>query len=139
MRLRPLKSNRRNGVLLLQHSHSVTLDEDPIPRRPRREVKITLPQSEDADKPFDMEVNVDRGVATYPYPLPENAPDAFINDDFKGWGESQNNKSSPAYVEVSATPSANVEVKNQGETLGTVNWGEVRRKREPFNPTNASR
>ena len=104
------------------------LDEDPIPRRPRREVKITLPQSGDADKPFDMEVNVDRGVATYPYPLPENAPDAFINDDFKGWGESQNNKSSPAYVEVSATPSASVEVKNQGETLGTVNWGEVQEK-----------
>ena len=104
------------------------LDENPIPRRPRREVKITLPQAEDADKPFDMEVNVDRGTATYPYPLPENTPDAFINDDFKGWGEFQNNKSSPAYTEVSATPSATVEVKNQGETLGTVNWGEVEEK-----------
>ena len=105
-----------------------SLDENPIPRRPRREVKITLPQAEDADKPFDMEVNVDRGTATYPYPLPENTPDAFINDDFKGWGEFQNNKSSPAYTEVSATPSATVEVKNQGETLGTVNWGEVEEK-----------
>ena len=105
------------------------LDEDPIPRRPNREVKITLPQAEDADKPFDMEVNVDRGTATYPYPLPENSSDAFITDDFKGWGESQNNKSSPAYVEVSATPSATVEVKNRGETLGTVNWGELQKKR----------
>ena len=104
------------------------LDEDPMPRRPNREVKITLPQAEDADKPFDMEVSVDRGTATYPYPLPENTPDAFINDDFKGWGESQNNKSSPAYTEVSATPSATVEVKNHGETLGTVNWGEVQEK-----------
>ena len=105
------------------------LDEDPIPRRPNREVKITLPQAEDADKPFDMEVNVDRGTATYPYPLPENSSDAFITDDFKGWGESQNNKSSPAYVEVSATPSATVEVKNRGEVLGTVNWGELQKKR----------
>ena len=101
------------------------LDEDPVPRRPNREVKITLPQAEDADKPFDMEVNVDRGTATYPYPLPENAPDSFIDDDFKGWGEFQNNKSSPAYTEISATPSATIEVKNQGETLGTVNWGDV--------------
>ena len=42
--------------------------------------------------------------------------------------KSQNNKSSPAYVEVAATPSASVEVKNQGETLGTVNWGEVEEK-----------
>ena len=105
------------------------LDEDPIPRRPNREVKITLPQAEDADKPFDMEVNVDRGTATYPYPLPENSSDAFIADDFKGWGESQNNKSSPAYVEVSATPSATVEVKNRGEVLGKVNWGELQKKR----------
>ncbi len=101
------------------------LDESPIPRRPRRELKITLPQSDDADKPFDMEVNVDRGSATYPYPLPENEPEAFIDDNFKGWGESQNNKSSPAYVEVSATPSATVEIRNQGETLGAVNWGAV--------------
>ena len=105
------------------------LDENPIPRRPRREVKITLPQADDADKPFDMEVNVDR-EALRPtrircrkmHPMP------FINDDFKGWGESQNNKSSPAYAEVSATPSATVEVKNQGETLGSVNWGEVEEK-----------
>ncbi len=105
------------------------LDEDPIPRRPNREVKITLPQAEDADKPFDMEVNVDRGTATYPYPLPENSSEEFINDDFKGWGEFQNNKSSPAYVEVSATPSATVEVKNRGEVLGAVNWGELQKKR----------
>ncbi len=104
------------------------LDEDPIPRHPNREVKITLPQAEDADKPFDMEVNVDRGTATYPYPLPENSPDAFIADNFKGWGEYQNNKSSPAYTEISATPSATVEVKNQGETLGEVNWGELQQK-----------
>ena len=105
------------------------LDEDPIPRRPNREVKITLPQAEDADKLFDMEVNVDRGTATYPYPLPENSSEEFINDDFKGWGEFQNNKSSPAYVEVSATPSATVEVKNRGEVLGAVNWGELQKKR----------
>ncbi len=103
-------------------------DEDPIPRHPNREVKITLPQAEDADKPFDMEVNVDRGTATYPYPLPENPSDAFLTDDFKGWGEFQNNKSSPAYTEISATPSATVDVINQGETLGSVNWGELQEK-----------
>lgn len=101
------------------------LDEDPIPRHPNREVKITLPQDVDADKPFDMEVNVDRGTATYPYPLPENDIDGFLTDDFKGWGEFQNNKSSPAYTEISATPSATVEIVNQGEPLGSVNWGEL--------------
>ena len=104
------------------------LDEVPVSRHPRRELKITLPQPDDAEKSFDMEVEVDRGVATYPYPLPENSAAAFINDDFRGWGEPQNNKSSPAYVEVAATPSASVEIKNHGETLGTVNWGEVEEK-----------
>lgn len=104
------------------------LDEDPIPRHPNREVKITLPQPEDAEKPFDMEVNVDRGTATYPYALPENPSDGFIDDNFKGWGETQNSKSSPAYTEISATPSATVEVKNDGESLGSINWGEVQEK-----------
>lgn len=104
------------------------LDEDPIPRTPRREVKITLPQAEDAEKPFGMTVAVDRGTATYPYPLPTHPPEAFLNDDFKGWGESENGKSSPVYVEVSATPSATLEVKNHEETLGRVNWGEVQER-----------
>ena len=87
---------------------------------------ITLPQAEDVAKPFRMEVEVDRGIATYPYPLPEKSTDKFLNDDRKGWGETQNDKSSPAYVEVTATPSATVTVKNHDETLGAVKWGRVR-------------
>ena len=70
------------------------LDEDPIPRRATRDVMITLPQEEDAAKPFRMEVEVDRGVATYPYPLPEKSADEFLNDERKGWGEPQSNNSS---------------------------------------------
>ena len=104
------------------------LDEDPIPRRATREVKITLPQKEDVQKPFRMAVEVDRGIATYPYPLPEKSADEFLGDDFKGWGESQNDKSSPAYVEVAATPSATVTIKNHDETLGEVKWGKLEEK-----------
>ena len=104
------------------------LDEDPIPRRATRDVMITLPQEEDAAKPFRMEVEVDRGVATYPYPLPEKSADEFLNDERKGWGEPQSNNSSPAHVEVVATPSATVTVKNHDETLGAVKWGELEEK-----------
>jgi len=46
------------------------LEEEPICREAAREVLITLPQEGDAKRPFNMEVEVDRGVATYPYPLP---------------------------------------------------------------------
>ena len=104
------------------------LDEAPITRRATREVKITLPQEEDAEKPFRMEVEVDRGVATYPYPLPEQPADDFLNDERKGWGEPQNNSSREAYTTISATPSATITVKNHDEELGEVQWGELEEK-----------
>ena len=100
-------------------------DEVPFPRSPKREVKITLPQPEDAGKPFNLEVDVDRGVATYPFPLPEKPAGEFLADDFKGWGEAQNEKSALAYVEVSAIPSATVTVKYEGAEIGRANWGEL--------------
>ena len=108
------------GGITLSH-----VEEDPICREGLRDVVITLTQEEDAEKPFDLEVVVDRGVATYPYPLPEMTADEFVKDDHKGWGEPQNEKSSPAQVEIAASPSATVTVNHGGEPLGTVNWGKV--------------
>ncbi len=101
------------------------VDEHPFYRTARLAVKIALPQPEDAEKPFRLEVDVDRGVATYPFPLPRKSGDEFLADRFKGWGEVQNDKASPAYVEIAAIPSATVTVKNDGEELGKVNWGEL--------------
>jgi hypothetical protein len=43
----------------------------------------------------------------------------------RGWGERQNSASSPAYVEVAATPSATVTVTQGSEALGSVAWGEL--------------
>ncbi|MBI4530261.1 MAG: hypothetical protein HY709_01965, partial [Candidatus Latescibacteria bacterium] len=104
------------------------LDEPPFYCTGKREVKITLPHEDDAAKPFTLEVDVDRGVATYPFPLPERSADEFLNDEFKGWGEEQNPTSSPAYVEIAAIPSATVTITNDGEELGTVTWGELQEK-----------
>lgn len=103
-------------------------DEHPISREAPREVIITLPQEEDAEKPFDLEVDVDRGIATYPYALPEQSAEDFLQDSTKGWGEPQNEKSSPAYVEIAAIPSATVKVKQGGEVLGEVPWSELESK-----------
>ena len=105
-----------------------SLDEDPICREGLLDVVITLPRDEDADKPFDLEVEVDRGVATYAYPLPEMTAEEFVNHDRKGWGEAQNEKCSPTQVEIAASPSATVTVKQSGEKLGAVSWGEVLEK-----------
>ena len=46
-------------------------DEHPFARQGRRPVRITLKDAADAEKPFDVDVEVDRGLATYAFPLPE--------------------------------------------------------------------
>lgn len=100
-------------------------DEHPFNRAGSRPVKITLPQPEDAARPFDVTVAVDRGLATYPYALPAATADAFVADGFAGFGEAQNPASSPSYVEIAATPSATVTVAQGEEVLGEVRWGEL--------------
>ena len=105
-----------------------TVDEHPFVREGKRETRIILTHPEDAEKPFDLEVEVDRGLARYTHPLPEASAEAFIGDSFRGWGEPPNSKSSPAYTEISALPSATVSVKQGTEELGTVKWGDVEEK-----------
>lgn len=104
------------------------LEEHPFVRQERRPVRVALKRAEDAAKPFDLDVQVDRGVATYIHTLPKAAHQRFLGDPFKGWGEAQNTESSPAYVEIAAIPSATVEVKRGGRTLGKVNWGKLEEK-----------
>jgi hypothetical protein len=104
------------------------VNEHPFARQGRRAAKITLTGPEDARKPFDLEVEVDRGDATYVHPLPATATEGFLADSFKGYGQEQNTGSSPAYAEVSAVPSATLTVKQDGAAIGEVNWGEVEEK-----------
>ena len=104
------------------------LDEHPFVRRGKREARIVLTNPEDAEKPFDLDVRVDRGVATFAHPLPEASVSDFTQDAFKGWGEAQNLKASPAYVEIAAIPSATVTVKLGKEAIGNVRWGDVEEK-----------
>ncbi|MFL5804355.1 MAG: CehA/McbA family metallohydrolase [Roseiflexaceae bacterium] len=97
-------------------------DEQPLRRVAKRTVQITLPRPEDADKPFDLEVAVDRGVATYPFALPAQPAADFLADPMPGFGEPLNQRNSPAYVEVAAIPSATVTLKSGEETLAQVPW-----------------
>jgi hypothetical protein len=114
------------GAITLGH-----LDEHPFNRSAKRAVKIVLPSEEDANRPFNLEVDVDRGVATYAYALPRETADQFLSDPFLGWGQPQNPHASPAFVEIAATPSATVTVRQNGETLGAFRWGELLEKRAP--------
>ena len=106
------------------------LDEFPFNREGKKEVKITLRKKKDAQKPFNLEVEVDRGVTTFPYPLPEQSGEEFLKDVTKGFGERKSNHSGKSYVEIAAIPSATVSVKQDGQTLGKANWGELQKKKK---------
>jgi len=109
-------------------------EEYPFVRTGRVPVKITLTREEDARKPFSLQVDVDRGVATYVYALPAESTEAFLQSPFKGWGEEQNTSSSPSYVEIAATPSATVTIRSDEEPLGDVRWGELQQKGQVETP-----
>lgn len=114
------------------------LAEVPFNRAGKREVRIVLPQAGDAGRPFALEATVDRGVATYPYPLPSDLVTGFVQDGMRGWGEPRNSENSPVYVEVAATPSATLTVTSAGEALGSVCWGELE-QRGTLEPTDRLR
>jgi len=118
-------TDRRFAVAAITLGH---LDEHPFPRRGNQDVLVTLPQTEDASRPFALEVEVDRGTATFPYALPEEPDAPSPAPAPAGWGEPANAAASPAYVEISAVPSATVVVKQDGEELGRANWGELEAK-----------
>ncbi|HZP83694.1 MAG TPA: CehA/McbA family metallohydrolase [Chthonomonadaceae bacterium] len=104
-------------------------DEEPFFRHAGLPIKLILPKPEDAAAPFALAVEVDRGIATYPYALPEQSAGAFLADPQRGWGEKLNQANSPAYVEVAAIPSATVTVKRGEEAIGSAKWGELEEKR----------
>ena len=49
------------------------VDEHPFSRDARRPVRVSLKDAERAEKPFDLDVTIDRGERTYVHPLPEQS------------------------------------------------------------------
>ena len=77
--------------------------------------------------PFHLDVDVDRGLATYAYPLPQKPLDE-IAPDMNGFGAPPNQTNSPAYSHIAAVPSATVTVKHEDDVLGSAQWGELQEK-----------
>ena len=110
------------------------VDEFPFARQGRRPVRITLTQPDDAEKAFDLDLKVDRGDTTYVHPLPQDDADGFLADSYTGYGEEQNEQSSPAYAEIAAVPSATVTVELGDEEVGSVRWGDVEKEGSASTP-----
>ena len=67
-----------------------------------------------------------RGEATYAYPLPKARRGRIhLKDRTRAGARRQNESASPSYVEVSATPSATLSVKQSGDTVARANWGAI--------------
>jgi hypothetical protein len=105
-------------------------DEEPFARNGMLPVRIELKDTTLAKRPFrssepEVSVAVDRGIASYVYPLPQMTSQQFLNDGFAGWGEAQNQESSPLYVQVSGIPSATLAVNIGDEPVDSVRWGQI--------------
>jgi hypothetical protein len=89
------------------------VDEHPFVRSPARPVRIVAKDRRDGV----LDIHVDRGVTTYPQPLPGE-------DDRAGWGATEG---ASAYASIAALPSATVAVRHGDEELGQVRWADVER------------
>ena len=89
------------------------VDEHPFVRTPARPVRLAVKDGSAGV----LDVQVDRGAATYPQPLPGE-------DDRAGWGAAEG---SSAYTSIAALPSATVAIRRGDDELGRVRWGDVER------------
>src|SRR6185295_5784658 len=89
------------------------VDEHPFVREPARPVRLVAKNGRNGV----LDIAVDRGVATYPQPLPGE-------DDRAGWGATEGTS---AYTSIAALPSATVAVRQGDDELGRVLWGDVER------------
>ena len=89
------------------------VDEHPFVRGPARPVRL-VPRD---GRSGVLDIDVDRGTATYPQPLPGD-------DDRAGWGAAEGTS---AYTSIAALPSATVAVRRGGDELGRVQWGDLER------------
>jgi hypothetical protein len=96
------------------------LDEEPFTRTVARDVLVEV---RDADIDESLEIEIDRGTATYVY---RTAPDVETDPVLPGgWGRPRPDLWSAGYARISASPSATVTVRSAGDTLGQLRWGDL--------------
>jgi hypothetical protein len=103
----------RGGRFVVAGITTSDVNEYPFVREPARPVRVVAKDGQNGV----LDIEVDRGVATYPQPLPGE-------DDRPGWGATQGNS---AYTSIAAVPSATVAVRQGRNEIGRVRWGEVER------------
>jgi hypothetical protein len=100
-------------------------DEYPFVRDAALPVSISVMGEDGARRAGELNVEVDRGVVSYPYPLPAKDLDEFLADPLKGWGEPGDPESPHAYVRIAAVPSATVTVSRGDGEAARFRWRDV--------------
>jgi hypothetical protein len=111
-------------VLLL----AITLSnagERPFLRDAAVPVRISLSGAERPTRADQVQVEVDRGVVGYAYPLPAKDLHGFLTDPLGGWGQPADRETPHAYVRMAALPSATVTVKGGKDEIASFRWGDV--------------
>jgi hypothetical protein len=103
------------------------VEEHPFARSPALPVGIGLPKPAPNNPAAGLAVRVDRGIASYAYPLAGGSIEALLEDPLRGWGEPSPTNVSSGYALVSGSPSATLAVSVGDDEVGAVRWGEVRR------------
>jgi hypothetical protein len=98
--------------------------EFPFPREGARALRVTIAGDQPGER-LDWRMHVDRGLATYPFPLSDSTVEEFLDDPLAGFGDAFDGRSSAAYVEVSAVPSATLSVRRNGGDLGSARWDDL--------------
>jgi hypothetical protein len=93
--------------------------ESPFPRDPAKVIRMSLRDADAASRDIgSLELVVDRGNATYPYPLPEALPAV----DPPGWGEPAIRRAAVSYARVQAIPSATLRLRDGSGAIAAVTW-----------------
>jgi hypothetical protein len=99
-----------------------TLGEEPLRPRTRVGARLRSPVAAPAAEPPD--VRIDRGLATWPMPLPDAPIDGALPGR-PGWGAEAVEVATAWHLSVAAPPSATLDVRTPGAEPASLAWGEV--------------
>lgn len=101
-----------------------SLGEEPLRPRTRRLARLTLDGAPGQGAAGRPGLRVDRGLATWPMPLPDRAIDAGL-PGYPGWGAHAPARPRRWWTAVAALPSATLTAEAAGAVVGSVRWHDV--------------
>jgi hypothetical protein len=123
--LRSVRLGSRGSTILVAAITVGHAGEDPFGRDAALPLRVSMTGRDRPCRAGELNLTVDRGVASYAYPLPNPDASAFLSDPMRGWGEAADDESRHAYARIAALPSATLTVAGPDGDLARFRWREV--------------